>query len=200
VWLVPDIVASGVWSREQAVPALQKLGFSIENATVLYNYGLSKSKTSKAQTAGDLHKISLGNARRMFDDGILDAATYKQVLRDHGYSDEAATLTMDLADLELAQQQRKDRADYLVELVKLGRMTQADAVSNLYEIGFGQAEVTRYLDKIETERTINGKLPSRSEVGHMLKQGIVSTDVYLQTLELLGYSSFWAQAFLQLEG
>ena len=197
VWLVPDIVAAGVWSEDKAVPQLMKLGFSEENAKVLYEYGYSKSKSGKATTAANLQKVSLGNARKMFDDGLVTQPQYEQILLDHGYSAEAAQLTASLANFEEQQTQRKNAADLLVEEVKLGALSKDQAESQLYNMGFATGEVAKYLDKIEAARVLNRKLPSETQVKDAFKKGLIDGQAAVAQLELLGYDLQWASIIFQ---
>lgn len=192
VWLIPDVVAAGVWTKEKAIPQLMKLGFSEENATVLYEYGYAKSKAGKAQTAADLQKVSLGNAKKMLEDGLVNAQQYEQILIDHGYSQEAASLTASLAQFEIAQTERKDRANLLLEEVKLGDITKSEAESALYNLGFNTGEIGKYLDKIEASRILNRKLPSETQVKDAYKKGLVTDAQAVAQLELLGYDQTWA--------
>lgn len=192
VWLIPDVVAAGVWSREQAIPQLMKLGFSEENATVLFDYGYSKSKAGKSTTAADLQKISLGNAKAMFEDGLVDQNGYEQILVDHGYSNEAAQLTVQLTAFQLAQTERKNQAALLLEEVKLGQMSKDQAESNLFNLGFSSGEVAKYLDKIEAAKILNRKLPSETQVKDAYKKGLVTGAQAVAQLELLGYDPDWS--------
>lgn len=200
VWLVPDVVASGVWSKEQAVPALMKLGFSEENATVLFNYGMSKSKTSKATTAADLAKVSLGNAKTLFDDDIITQQEYVEILLAHKYSQAAADLTAELAAFEKDSTKRKNYADMLLAQVRLGQMTKSEAESDLFANGFTPGEVAKYLQQIEQAKLIHGKLPSEAKLDDMLKKSIITPEVWLETMQLLGYSLTWSERLLQLNG
>lgn len=200
VWLVPDIVKTGVWGKDQAVPTLMKLGFSEANASVLYEYGKAAGNTAAAATAADLARVSLGNARTAYDDGLITRDMYVQVLLDHGYSQDAADLTVNLAEYELQQAQLKSRGDLLVEEVKLGYLTPAQAESQLYDLGMATLQVARYMDKIESARVLNAKLPSESQVEAMYKKGIITIDDALGTLSLLGYNQTWSERIIKLWG
>lgn len=196
VWLVPDIVKTGVWGEQEAIPTLMKLGFSEANAKVLYEYGASKASSAAAQTADSLAKVSLGNAKAAFDDGLIDATTYEQILVDHKYTQAAAKLTVELAQYEAAQSQLKNEADLLVSEVQLGMISKTQAESSLYNLGMTTAQVSKYMQKIEKAKVDNAKLPSETQIKDMYKKSIITEEVALSTMELLGYSPFWSKAIM----
>lgn len=196
VWLVPDIVKTGVWGEQEAIPTLMKLGFSEANAKVLYEYGASKASSAAAQTADSLAKVSLGNAKAAFNDGLIDATTYEQILIDHKYTAAAAKLTVELAQFEEAQAKLKSEADLLVSEVQLGLISKTQAESNLYNLGMTTGQVAKYMQKIEKAKVDNAKLPSETQIKDMFKKSIISEEVALSTMELLGYSAFWSKAIM----
>ena len=197
VWLVPDIVATGVWTKDDAVSALMKLGYSQQTAELLYNYGYSKSKTSKATTAGDLSKLSLSNAKTMFAYGIINGSTYNEILQEHGYSLEAASLTVELLQFEQQLAERKAQAENIIADVQLGVTSAVDAQSSLYSLGMTDTEVATYMKKLESAIKANNKLPSEAELGKMLKKGLIDAPTFISTMGLLGYSEYWASLIMQ---
>lgn len=198
VWLIPDIIASGVWSKEQAIPQFRKLGFSADNAEVLYQYGFSKSKASKAETAADLQKVSLSNAATMFDDGLITSGEYTQILIDHGYSQDAADLTVQLTEFKEALKQRKTIAQEIVDEANLGEIDDTQAQDQLYALGYTQGEVSKWLLKLKATKKAKAKLPSRSDLDKMLKKGLIDNNTYLQVLQADGYSLYWAERYMAL--
>jgi len=198
VWLVPDVLASGVWPKDHAVETFKKLGFSDYNANILADYGLSKSKTSKATTADSLQKLSLSNAATLFEDGAIDMPTYIQVLSDHGYSQEAAQLTAELTLIKLQQQERKDYADNLAAEVQLGITTFDSALSSLYEHGYTEAEVAKYSVAMQRARRKAEQLPPRAELDKMLKKGVIDLPTWEQAYRELGYSDTWIQRIAKI--
>jgi hypothetical protein len=198
VWLVPDIVASGVWTKEQAVPTLQKLGYSAENAEVLYNYGASKGKTTLSDTAAALQGLSLSATASLYADGTIDANTYQSILLAHGYGAEAATLTVELADLTNAAAKRKAAAEQAVTEVKLGVLDYDGMVSNLYAAGYTQAEVEQYALEARNALTAQTKLPTQAELTKMLAAGVIDLDTWKSTMQQLGYAPVWVDRLAAL--
>lgn len=200
VWLVPDVLASGVWPRDAAIKTFRKLGFSEENAGVLADYGLSKAKTSKSETAQRLQGLSLGAAETLYQDQAIDKDKYTEILLAHGLGEDAATLTVELADIRAAQQARNEYSAFLVDQVSLGQLTTTDAVSKLFDNGFTAAEVDALLIKMQRAQSSNNKLPSKSDIDAMLKKGIIDQATWRQTMALLGYQEPWQTAYLELMG
>lgn len=198
VWMIPDVVASGAWGEAQAIPNLMKLGFSEENAKVLYDYGYSKGKTAKAATAANLQAISIGNAATMYNDGLIDAATYTEILQDHGFSVDAANLTVELDQFKQATQERNQAAQDLVNAVNLGLMDEVQLQSTLYGYGFTDAEVNKWLLKVKQAKAAKAKLPSEAHLDKLLKAGLITPDQWLATMQAIGYSLEWAQLLIQI--
>jgi len=200
VWLVPDIVKTGVWEKDKAIPTLMKLGFSEENATVLYEYGAAQVTTANKQAAESLSKLSLGNAKEAFDDGLIDANTYKEVLLAHNYDEASAELTVELAEYNLAVSQQKTNAETIISAVRLGQISEEQAQSGLYNLQLTTAQVEKYLNKLEAAKRANAKLPSVSMLEGMAKKGIINAETAVETLVLLGYSESWALNIIKTWG
>lgn len=197
-WMVPDIVASGTWDATQAIPHLMKLGFSQNSAQVLYDYGKSKSKTSKATTASALHGLSLGVSATLFDDGVITGTEYESILLDHGYGSEAASLTVELALLKQQAAARKEYAQSLIDQVKLGAITYTNAESDLYNQGYTDAEVAKYTLQLQQAQKANYKLPSRAELDKLFKGKFIDAQTWTEVMSLYGYSDFWIQKLINL--
>lgn len=198
VWMIPDIIASGAMDKEAALKFAGKLGFDPADALILYNYGYSKSKASKAATAADLAKLSLTNAKTLFENGGLTQQQYVEVLLEHGYSQEAADLTVETTQIQLALKERKDYATYIVDLVDLGQSTIADAVNTLVKAGFTAEEVTKYETQMKRTKAKAAKLPSRSEIDKLYDNGTIAYDLWLNFMEQLGYSQAIAELLVTL--
>lgn len=200
VWLVPDIVKTGVWSADKAIPTLMQLGFSEENAQVLYDYGVAAGQTAAKTAASELSKVSLGNAKSAFDDGLIDSATYTNILKAHNYDDESAQLTVELAEYNLAVQAQKNNADIIVSEVRLGQIDINTAQSNLYNLGLTTKQVEQYLQKIEAAQRANAKLPSVSMLEQMYKKALISEKEAADMLVTIGYDPTWAVKIIQIWG
>jgi len=200
VWLVPDIVKTGVWEKDKAIPTLMMLGFSEDNATVLYEYGAAQIATPNKQAAESLSKLSLGNAQQAFDDGLIDATTYKDVLLAHNYDPASAELTVELAEYNLAVKQQQDNADIIISAVRLGQISDTEAQSQLYNLQLTTKQVENYLNKLEAAKRADAKLPSVSMLETMAKKGVINAETAVETLLLLGYSSDWSTNIVKTWG
>ena len=142
----------------------------------------------------------MGNAASLFDDALIDAATYQEILTEHGYSEEAAKLTVELATFKADQTNLTQQAQLIVEGVKLGQLDQATAQSDLYSLGLPQAAVGKYMLQIETAKIANAKLPTRAELDSMAKKGIIDQPTWEATMQILGYSADWIPRLWVLVG
>jgi len=200
VFQLPSMLGAGALDAQTATDVLEKLGFPEDLIQPFIDFGLQGAKTTKAGTAADLASLSLGNAKTLFDDGVLNEDQYKEVLLEHGYSDEAATLTVDVAVIAQQTKARADYAAYLVNEVKLGGISVDDAVTQLYDNNYSTPEVAKYQLQMLSAQQSNTKLPSRSDLAKMAKKGLIADDLWLSMLQVLGYSEQWAQLIIQIDG
>ena len=197
-WMIPDILAAGLMSEAEAINYTRYIGMGERDAKVLVQYGLSKVKAPVAAQAADLMKISVGNARTMFDDGLIDQATYAQVLVSHGYGEESTKLTVALAAQEQALAARKSTAQALVDQANSGLISDTTVETQLYALGYTDAEVVIWMNKVRAAKVAKARVPSASEFKSAWKHQLIDDAEYLQALELLGYSQQWATLLVDL--
>ena len=141
MWMIPDIVATGIMDHATAVAYARYIGMGERDADLLVQYGESKAKAPAAGQAAELAKISAAQAGQMFDDAIIDRNTYIEILLAHGFSQQAAELTVALDVQKGAIASRKATATQLVAQVDLGQITEAAMTSELYRLGYSAGEV-----------------------------------------------------------
>ena len=105
---------------------------------------------------------------------------------------------MELADYNQAARQRADFAAVLMAEVKLGAITQEQALAQLGQAGFSGAELAKYELQIEQAKVLHGKLPSEAQLEKMLKANIIDAATWGETMLLLGYSQTWVSRLIQL--
>lgn len=202
-FILMDVVKGGQFNRDEAIDWAKQVGLPDSVAIKLVDTALISGKTSTSDTAAALQGLSLTTAKTLFADGAIDAATYKDLLLTHGLGSEAADLTVQLEQLTLDTQARKDNAQYIVNLVNLGAATIDEAVAELFSEGYSDQEVASYQLKMKQAKQANVKLPSKSDLDAMLEKGIIDAQTYQSTMSLLGYSTEWTDRYillLQAEG
>lgn len=198
-FILLEIIKAGVITEEQGRLIMQQQGMIPDQIEIMLQYSDVAGKTAKAKTADNLQKLSLSSAEQLYTDGAIDRDMYIQALKDHGFGEKAAKLQAELIDINLAQTQRKDYAQGIVDSVLIGSMSWEAGQAGLYDAGFTELEVNKYYQQILKGIRSRSKLPSESQLSALLKKGIIDSAEWLQTMELLGYSQDWAVKLLELE-
>ena len=199
LWMIPDILAANLMSDSEALAYLKYIGLGDKDAQIIFKWGQSKKAAPAAAQAADLASISAAQAKTMYTDGIIERAVYLEVLAEHGYSPDAAKLTVQLTDTENALTARKQTAQGYVDLVNTGQMTEQDALSALYSLGYTDAEVAGWALKIKQAKAASAKLPTESQFTAMLRAGVISGDEWKSAMQLLGFSPQWSDLLYLLE-
>lgn len=198
LWMIPDMLASGVFTEQEAKDYLHYIGLGDRDAAVIIKYGLAKSTAPTGLIAQQLAGIAVGAAKTMFQDGIINDSEYVEILESHKYTPEAAALTVALAKQEIDLAARKTYANGLIKQVEAGQITEQDLQTSLYNEGFTTSEVNGYLTQLKGEIAAKAKLPTLAELKEFWKAGIISGDDAVTLLQLDGYAPSIAQAFLTL--
>lgn len=198
LWMIPDMLASGVFTEAEALDYLHYIGLGDRDAQVIIKYGMAKAKTPAGALAQQLAAISVTNAKTMYEDGIISDTEYMTILLDHGYTQEAAALTLDLTKQQVDLSARKVYANGLIKEVEAGQITEQDMQTALYNAGFNTAEVTAYVTQLKGDLAAKAKLPTLAEVKDFWKAGLMTDSDVLNILTLDGYAPGIATAYLNL--
>lgn len=198
LWMIPDILAAGLMTDQEATQYLAYLGVGDRDAKVILDWGKSKQSAPVAAQAADLSKISATQARDMFNAAIINQDEYQSILIEHGYSATAAELTVALDAQNQAIADRKATAQGLVNEFKAGQITKDDAVAQLYTLGYSTPEVDKYANEMKAASTANARLPSESQLDAMLGAGILSRSDWGTAMVALGFSPKWVVSLYEL--
>lgn len=197
-WMIGSAYGSGLFSESDARTLLQQSGYGDLSISAVLAYGKAMLDASAASQAATAHNITATTAKELFDDGAWSADQYIQALVALGYEPNAAQLTVEAEQLKQAVASRKLQATGIIDQVKLGVSTAQDALSQLYLLGFTDAEVSGYALQLEQAVNANNKLPTTSQLNDMLKKAIIDVPTWLDTMALLGYNQTWSERLLQL--
>lgn len=195
-WMIPDILASGVMTDQEALDYMSFAGIEPKSAQILLEWGHTKSRAGGNKQANDLAGLSIGQAQRMYMDGIINQQEFELVLLDHGYSDVAASLTISLANNELDLSSRKAFATLAMKNVLVGNQTLTDMQSMLLGQGYTLKEVQNYVNTVQAQQADKTHAPSTAEAGDMLKKDIITYGEAVSAMRLNGWNDFWLVKWL----
>ena len=192
-WMLPDIVAAGIVSDAEFQAYGAYIGLDDKSIALLLAWGRSKEKAPVAAAYAELATVTLTTATTLYEAGTVDRTTLIDIYLAHGYSDEAATLAADAADLRLEAAHRKAEVEDLAAKADLGILSRDQAVSEGYKDGFTDREMETLERTIKRKTLAKSKMPSESALLKMEHTGLLTIPQYVGALEVHGYSTFWAR-------
>jgi len=199
LWMVPDILATGMLTEAEAKDYLAYIGVGPRDADLLIKWGLTKAKLPVSVQAQQLMAISVGNAREMYIDRMITRDTFIEILTAHQYTQEAAVLTAALVDQEQSIAARKQYVTNLITEVDAGLKTPQQLSDEMHGAGYSQDEILAALEKIKASVLAKTKQPTKGELTDFLRYGVIAGDTYVQSLISLGYTPSVALDFYNLE-
>lgn len=188
----------GVLDDAQVFRAYQDLGYDVDKAKAMTDFTILYNAPKKADDDIELNQLTRSSIVNFYADGLLSRDQANKMLLDVGYSQEAATLYLDAADLDNERKERKNEVDLILDLAKVGAIDFAEAQDRLHRLELSSEEIQRAIAELERNEARKTKLPSRTEAERMFKAGAISIKDYQELLETLGYHPKWVRAFLQV--
>jgi len=179
-----------------AVSQLRKHGYTDPDIQLLITYATRPGKAAPAAKALKNHVASLAVAKREFLDGSISENDYYQILLAHEYTIEGANAEIALEKTNEALLERKQEFQFVIDEYGAGIINEQTAIAQLAVVGGTPAELAKALHRIRAFKVARAKNPSEAQLNDFRKNGIITDDKYVSTLELEGYNSEWAQAFL----
>ncbi len=198
IWLVPEIMQSGVITDAESQGMLSKLGIAQENIDIIQKYSRAKNVGPLRKHTEALQQLSLSNLRTMYLDGILDENDYKTGLMDHGYAKVSAALLVEVEEMRKELKERKQTSLDIIAEINFGQITPQDGLRKLYNLGLSEGEIAQFKNKIKSVKVNRTKLPSQSELTKMLSAGIIDDTIWSETMILIGFSEAWTIKLLEL--
>lgn len=195
---IASLVAGGMINDVEGKDKLKAYGYTDGDADLMLQYAKRRGKKSKNTTAVKLHQTSISVAVGLYKQHAFDDGQLRDVLLAHGYSEEAARLTVELESLQLQAATRREEGAFLVDLVKLGKIDSATAVSKMYDAGFSPGEVLHYERQITKNRVKKFKTPGEAELAKMFKKGIITEQDLYDAMINSGYDDTWAMRIVKL--
>lgn len=198
LWMIPDMIATGVFSDQEATNYLRYLGHTPQSTEYILRYGKIKANAGAATDALQLAGLSAGAAAQMFRDGIINDSAYVEILQAHHMSPQAAALTVKLVSQEKAMADRRASARGLVKQADVGLITIDSMRAQMYQAGYTQQEIDNYTAEAESNTIAKAKFPTDSQIEKFWKAGILTDDQAMEALQIAGWPEVWASAFITL--
>lgn len=190
--IVPKLATIGI-TGDLADELSQLWQASVKLASPLDANGASASAQRVKDDTGTLIKTA-------YKDGILSRDDALAKLKAIEYTDDAATLTLDIVDYETEQAGIKAmfetvKAQYLARSIAL-----SDALTALQAVGANPTQMVLYQAELEKATTTKTRTPTLAEFSAWYKKGIISLDELGSALSMLGYADVWLPFFMLADG
>lgn len=199
-WMIPDILASGVMTDQEALDYMSYAGIDPKSADILIKWAHSKGNSVTAGKVQGLADKFEAQAKAMYEDGLINKEEYQLLLIEMGFNVEQATLMIGLADNEFDFSKRKNLANLMVKRVVAGQMTMQGMQSYLLGQGFTLKEVELYVDAANAAIQDKTRQPSTAEVGDFLKKDVLTFDEAVTAWRIDGWTDPWIEKLLLYYG
>ena len=115
-----------------------------------------------------------------------------------GYRESAASFYLSRVDLEMERSVRLEHIELIKQKYLSNLITEAAARNELMSAGVVTKRINELIDKWKVTRIQNAKLPSKTDVDKMLKNGIISEAEYKKQMLILGYREEYIEWFYKL--
>ncbi len=199
IWLVPEIMSSGVITAEESYSMLSKLGIGDADIKVIQKSAKAKAAGPIRQHLESLAQLSLSNLKTMFDLGLINSSQYSQGLTEHGYTPTSAQMLVKLEDVKKELKERSKLAEGIIAEINVGLILPEKGLEKLYNLGFSTGEIAIYSERIKQVKAKRHKIPSESQLNKLLKKGIITEVEWADEMLLLGFDSEWISRLLMLQ-
>lgn len=180
----------GTLDRQGVLDNYLDLGYSPKNAelmtdfTIRYETEEPKEATRSAIQTG----YEVGLLRRD------EAASYLQSL---GYTSDIAEFWLDLVDWDLAQDQQKDKLDYIETRYLNGVIDEAELMGELGTLDMPSDRMQQIYEQLYIKKRNKIKLPSKTELDRWMKYDIIDETHFVDAHLALGYRREDAERYLE---
>ena len=178
--------------------AYHDIGYSDLNAERLTAFTLRLNAPKAKEDVDELAKLTRASVLGFFEDGIIDAARTRQLLLDLGVSEQATDLFIQAKEGDLERADRKARIALIINQQRAGVLKFEEAQDKLAGLGLETKEQELAVTKLLREKEQTTRLPARGSLDKMFTAQVIDREVYLDTLQLRGYSEVWAGRFLKM--
>jgi ElaB/YqjD/DUF883 family membrane-anchored ribosome-binding protein len=188
----------GVLNKEQVIKAYKDLGYDDHNARMLADFTESLSKGGSGEDEAELKGLTKSNVISLYKDAILSRDEALKMLIQVGVGKDAADLFLLNADFSLDAETRKLQLSIVEQEFKAGTITLNGVRERLNGLGFETGEVDRAILKMENASRLKTKIPDEQTLASMFGKGIITAELYGNSLNALGYSDAWAERLIKL--
>lgn len=204
---IKDMYKYQVIAADDIIPKLKSIGVTDTLAAELSTLWQASVKLAApldqtgAQTSAQKVKDDTGTLiKTAYKDGILTKNDAMAKLKALKYTDDAASLTLDIVDYETTQTAIKDTFTQVKDAYASRSITLNDALNALQAAGASPQQMLTYNAELTKGSATKTRSPTLAEFGSWFKKGIINAAEYANGLSLLGYADVWIPFFMLADG
>jgi hypothetical protein len=172
---------TGVYDREQVYQSYLNVGYNPTDAEALTNFTIEDAIKEKT----DVTKSQLDKA---YLQSLITLDTYKQLLRDMGYTDEPISLYVDLIEYEKKMDEVESVLKELKARYRKGLITLEEVELQLNTWDLPAVYIKQQVNDIALALSDKVKLPSKEDFIKWLSSGIITEQYFIDRMLKIGYS------------
>lgn len=204
---IKDLYKYQVISADEIVAKLEDIGIAGSLAEQYKTLWIASVKLAApvdqtaAQTkAATVKGLSEGIIKENYIDGAITRDQASAYLKEIGYAEEEISLNLNVWDITIKKATVTQTIAAIKEEAKARTISLNDAIIAIQQLDLSPAQVAQYTTEVEQYMTAKTKTPTLAEVTKWFKDGLLTTQEYVNGLELLGYASQWIPYYLVAAG
>lgn len=189
--------ALGLMDGDEVEKRARHFGYSPDDAVMYRRF--VETYNSDVSTLGSEAQRDLTTSQivRAYSRGVFGQGMAVDALGDLGYSDQDAAILIATEDIKSELDRRDDEQSTIEALAGDGLISIDEAMQRLQSLQFDPEEIRLAIDKIGLRRLRNRKMPSKEDIGKMVKAKVINADQAAEALEALGYDEPWITRLIQ---
>lgn len=195
------LYVQGYWTLERVVERMTQLGYSRNEVLELVPVW-DAQRELRELTAEQRHEKDLTRADVIgaYTDGLLQPADAKQHLKDLGYEPDEVKIILGRADIAKAKAHRTETEATLHTLYSAKRVTEAEARSQLGELGVQPKRVDMLLRRWDAEHQAKTPTLTVAQIQRAYAHDFIDEADARERLAHQGYNAADVEVLLQLAG
>jgi len=181
----------GVLSDEELIKAYKDLGYDDEHALKLAEFTVRYN----AQAKRDITKSQIVEA---YKEGLINRQEAFDLLKHIDYPDAEAEFILYLAEFERNKEYQQQIIHNIGERYKNNLIDEFEARSRLGQLNLPSEQIDILIDRWNIDKYEAMKMPSKTDLEKMLRNGIISEDDYRQEMYKLGYDWRYIEWYAKL--
>ena len=176
------------------------LGYSPSDAQAMTSFVQAYSGDDEDDEDMDIRSITLGQIKALEKMGTITADYAVERVHELGYTLDMSKVLVDSWKTSRDIKDRKDLVDRAIRKALRERLTPIQTEQLVYDIDLTDQERMRIAQVLRVESRETDNLPSKTELKKMLESGFISTQIWGESMQQMGYSDYWINIYAKLYG